>query len=237
MAKYPTIFTSGKVGTVICYEWKGMPCVRSMPAHVRQTKNTKAAAKRFGHAKTISRLLREGMETLVPDYRAAELMYRVDNAAAEWLKQADPDHPGPVTGSLNGLELNVESELRYRLKNNITVDWDTPGKVIVQIPAMDLFESVAAPSGTVMLQLRISATGCMVQERDRWETKTATIDIPFEAGMQGARSVELPYRLKQGCLSIVAVSLVYFKKKRDEAEEVKEQRWLPARIVSAYYGK
>jgi hypothetical protein len=177
------------------------------------------------------------METLVPDYRAAELMYRVDNAAAEWLKQAGPDQPGPVTGSLNGLELNVESELKCRFKKNITVDWDTPGKVIVQIPAMDLFESVTAPSGTVMLQLRISATGCMVQERDRWETKTATIDIPFEAGMQGARSVELPYRLKQGCLSIVAVSLVYFKKKRDEAEEVKEQRWLPARIVSAYYGK
>lgn len=85
MARINKIFASGTIANVIFYELHGKPCARSRPARVRQTTATKGAANRFGRAKTASRLLRQALAGLIPEYRSRALMYRADAGLLAWI--------------------------------------------------------------------------------------------------------------------------------------------------------
>lgn len=80
MGRLTKVFASGTIGNVIFYERLGTACARSKPATVRQTGATQAAAEVFGRAKRVSRQLREGLNGVLPNAKAREVMYVTDKA-------------------------------------------------------------------------------------------------------------------------------------------------------------
>src|SRR5665213_3254549 len=70
MGKQTNIKLRGTVENIIYYQWKGIHCIRTVPARVRQTKATKKAATDFGMAVKSSAVARSMFSKLMPQQPA-----------------------------------------------------------------------------------------------------------------------------------------------------------------------
>src|SRR5215470_17450232 len=125
MAKQDGVFTNGRVGNLIYYRWRGIPCVRTVPDRVRQTKATRQSAKVFGRAVELSKGIRSFLSPCLPNYKGKEVMYTMNAALLSWLRQEKPEEHI----SFVGLEFNEKSTMTSKLKQQPLVDFSKKGKV------------------------------------------------------------------------------------------------------------
>src|SRR5665213_1153418 len=97
MGKQTNIKLRGTVENIIYYQWKGIHCIRTVPARVRQTKATKKAATDFGMAVKSSAVARSMFSKLMPQQPAGRsVIYKVDGAFRQWLQGNPLKDPAPV---------------------------------------------------------------------------------------------------------------------------------------------
>jgi hypothetical protein len=233
MARQKKIILSGRVSNIIFYEFRGIACARTRPARVRQTKATKSSAKQFGKAVRMSRVLRSGLDFILPDPRDKSMMYRLNNALLQWLLQTKPG--SKLTTDLpfiSGFEFNEESLLTSRLKLSLTIGWTTRGKIIVDLPEFVPVRDIAAPAYTKRVHLKIAVTGCSVDDLTAVpRSETTIVDMEYNDKPIAAKRIGLPFTVRAGEIAIVAVGLNYEAAKKGIVQLVNDKRWLPVGIA------
>jgi hypothetical protein len=239
MARQKTNNLSGKVANVIFYEFRGIPCARSSPVKVRQTKATKASAEQFGKAVSIASMLRSGLHTLLPDVKDKDMMYRFNNALLQWLRSSKTDKSTIATELpfINEFQFNEKSALDTRLKLPLTIDWKTPGKIILTIPRLNPERLIVAPADTQTVNWQIRVTGCTLDIGKFTGNYSTGFDMEYGSSFIPAQQVQLPFVIKPASITVVAVGLKYTATKKGTFQVIEDKRWLPAGIVGACYGK
>jgi hypothetical protein len=239
MAKQDKIFLSGQVGPVIFYEYRGIPCARSQATKVRQTRATKNSAKQFGKAVHIAKMLRAGLGSLLPDAKDIDMRYRFNNALLQWLRNDMPANGSADTDLpfIDSFEFNKESELSGRLKLPLSIDWTKPGTILLTIPRLDPAQVITAPAYTQTVHWQITVTGFSMSKDEVTESYSVKMDMDYNKGFIATKQLSLPFVLKPGDITIVALALKFSAEKKGTVQVITDKRWLPAGIVGACYGK
>jgi len=226
MAKQDGAYTNGRIGNLIYYKWRGIPCVRSVPDRVKQTKATKQSAKHFGRAVQLSRCLRAYLSPCLPDHKSKPVMYAMNAALMSWFRQEQPmaEHISFV-----GVEFNEKSTLASKFRQQPAVDFSKNGKIVISFPELRIPEDIVAPSNTTSVRIGLAAVGCMFPGFNPTGVTSESIEIPYKQGALPAMKKELA--CKPGSLNVVAMCLRY--KTKNSEMEITEQRWMPAAIIAA----
>ena len=234
MALQKTVFVTGKLANIIFYEFRGTPCGRTMPAKVRQTKATKASAKQFGKAATLSKLLRQLLTPVLPDPLNKKMMYRLNATLAKWLR-SDKSNAG--LSHLEGFEFNVEALIKEIVRKSISIDWTTKGKVILKMPDLVPVRDIAAPFNTRELHWQIMVVSITHKERPSIRNSyTSSINMAYDSEPRAAENLSIPFIINSGDLTVVAVALQYTSERKGELVIVGDKRWKPANILGLYCG-
>src|ERR1700733_5839220 len=89
MAIHPIDFPSGKVGTVVFYEFRGKSVSRSHQPVVKRSEASKLTSGNFGKLSKASRILRELLLPVLTFQKDASIHGRRTGAMMRWLKQTD----------------------------------------------------------------------------------------------------------------------------------------------------
>jgi hypothetical protein len=227
----------GAVGNVIYYEFRGIPCVRARPGSIKQTKNTKESAKRFGMASSMAASLRYGLESFTPIDKKREIQSRLVKVILQWLQHDPPGTKGLFNGLslIKGFEFNEDSPLSALLKVAIEVSWNDKERIIIKIPALVPSRDISAPAKTQKVFWKIFAVRCTIDYPSvRQDVESSEFEMPYNDNAINARLIELPVALQKNQLGIVAISLAYSVKKIGWKPS---SAWLPAAIVDAAYYK
>lgn len=236
MALQHKIFVSGSIGPVIFYERNGVPCARAKPTKVRQTKATKAASKEFGKAVRYSRILRDALQGIIPFPKDKSVMYRLNNALLDWLRASKDDHEVRIRLAkyFEKFEFNKESELSYRLRKNPLVSFETPGIILVNIPAFLPKSDIAAPNNTRSVAWEITAVSCNTNSELPWRYSTR-LEMNYDTNPIPGQEIKIPFKINSNDLVLVVISLKYTAMRNEKLAVVSEPRWLPAGVVAATY--
>jgi hypothetical protein len=236
MASQKNNVLSGMVGNVIFYEFRGVQCIRVRPARVKQSKATKISAGQFGQASRISRLLRSGFHELLADTKEKNMMYRLNKVLLQWLRNGNPANSAQGFSFIDQFQFNEKTSLAEKLKLPLTLDWEQPGKIIVNIPKLLPSRDIAAPAGTGTVQWQIAAVSCTIADRSELAGYSVrTIDITYNDNLVPANKIELPIVLKAGHLTVVSLALKYKVVKNGNSILVNDARWLPVGIIGTKF--
>ena len=241
MARVSKNNLKGPLGNLVFYESRGLSLARRRPDRVKQTKATKSAAKDFGRAVRYSRLIRDSLTGLI-DPKDKPMMYRLNNELLQWLRESKGD--GPMMSQhilrLEGFEFNEDCFLRRRLKVEPVVDFNTSGKILVNIPAMKPSPDIIAPRDTESIEVNIMALRCNTRGKpaiytDPPEEYMLVHNINYNNTPIPTQQLELPFRSIPGDIVLVVMGLKYFMMKQNKLVQVVEKRWLPAGVVGVSY--
>lgn len=239
MAKTGAIPLKGKISNLVFYEFRGIPCVRTTPSKVRQTKATKASAKIFGMAVSMSASLRWGLKSFLPVDKGRKIMYRLNTALLQWLKLYEPEADRGLSTDLkeiNEFEFCEDCSIFLRLRVRAQVDWSKSGPAVIRIPALIPTRDIAAPAGTQAVLWSIALASCTVSESSTARQQAAiNFETPYNEEKIATRQIELPFKLNPGELAIAAVSLQYRIAKGSGSSIVSNPKWLPSGIVASAY--
>jgi hypothetical protein len=171
MARKKQIEFTGRIQNIILYRWRDNTCMRIMPATVKQSVATKNAAADFGKACSISKVLRKALAPLLMDYKEETMRYRLNTVLMKWLRVYDPVIPASDLPFIRQFSFSKPGYLNS-VKKYASTDWQQPGKLIVDLHALNLPADLPAPKNTrsVLFQ-RFSA------KRRRKVTGTEVIKI------------------------------------------------------------
>ena len=242
MATQKGKFFSVLIGNYILYELNGVQCVRSKPARktMKQTRPTKAAAKQFGRASSMSARLRSGLSLLLQDINQGDVMYRFNHVMQQWLQNGSPG-TGTATGGfsfIDRFQFNSKTSLAEKLVVPLSVDWDQPKKIVISIPKLVPTRDIGAPAYTETVQWMFAMASCTVQQHSSlvWQNQN-TIEMKYTEKAIAADKIELQTRLKPGELSVVALSLRYIITAKGKTVVQGDEQWMPAGIIGSYYAE
>jgi len=235
MGKQRKNLISGNDGRVIYYIVNGEGRTRSMPKEVRRSKATQKSAGHFAKAVRLSAAIRGGLASLLPESKGRDMINRVNNACNQWMHDpnADLSIPEGELPYLYQLQFNAKTALTARCKFPLVVDWTTPGVATLVLPQMKPVQHFSAPAGTTTVHMRVGITGCTVKKWEETEGYLAALDIPYTNGLIPVQSIQLPYTPGPGHIWLVAVALTYTVMIKGRQRRLKQQRWMPAGVVSA----
>lgn len=231
MARQKQIILSGALANLIFYESWGKAHVRTKPVKVRQTKATKTSARKFGKAVRISRVLREGVSPILPDYKNRKLMHRVNDVI---MQTVSDQFPWDVS-LMNGFEFYDDRSFAGEFKVSLSIEW-TKKNVIIHIPEFIPIKDIIAQRTTKTVQLKLAATGCGLKDMTLTDSHSTTIDIAYNKEKVPAQKVIFPFITKSNSLSIVAGILKNGVNKENTTSAKPGRQWNPAGIIGAYCG-
>lgn len=237
MAKQIGTYFIGRRGPVIGYMWKQIPCLRSVPVNVKQSKATKQSAKKFGRSKTIAKHIRHAVPSLLPDTKDRKMMQRLENAVYRWLLF-------PLTRSSNGyraihqlndISFHEEQELTARLGFQFSIDWLQPGGITINIPALLPAQQVKAPAHTVFVDMQFGALCCDLESYITGSRLSGPVRIDYNSDPLPAQQVVLPLDLTANSLALIGVRIKFIVQGADGTREVDDKAWMPAGVIDAIY--
>jgi hypothetical protein len=235
MARIKKVYLSGKIGNRIFYTVNGITYSRAIPKKVTQTEATKKSATQFKRANKISRALRVGL----PDVFAPkdkEVMYRANTAVYAALRKVDDEFVITDIRPIEKLQFNKKATLGSRIRININVDWDNPGKVVITIPSFVPTESISAPATTRTLHWTITLTGFTVDKYSNHTcSHTFTTDISYNETAVQEQVLEIPYIIWPGNMYIVALNMQCDTSRYGKPVKVKDMVWLPSGVIGVCY--
>ena len=244
MARQKRIILSGRIANLIFYEYKGIPCARTVPEKVRQTKATKASALQFGLITRISKDLRASLYGFVPNSKDLAFMHKVNSQVRDWLnnrkgKKARKNAGLPL---VNWIEYNEDSLLENRCPLKLEMDWSVEGKVRITIPAVNPRQQLSAPQGTHTIHYRFALGGCEVAKEKPVKQKMVQVELPYRNEIIPAQTVTLPANFNSDTLAILAMDINYEKAQKAKEVSIISQRlmiadkaWTPCAVIGSYY--
>lgn len=237
MARQINPHLTGSIGNFVYYLFRGKPCVRSKPKRIKQTKATKESAIRFGKAVRISRTLRVGLDGILTDPKDHQMIVRLNTAILHWIRTEKSKTYQTELPFIQKFQFNEEALLSEKLNIEMAISWNTPGKIIIEIPKMDPLKTIYAPAGTQMIRLEIIATGATVEDGTSIGSYNTQVDIMYKAGVLSEQEIAIPFKLRTGSITVVGLRMKYIKAKQTWTKGVADKRWLPAAIIGGCYGK
>ena len=229
---------TGRIANLIYYTWRGIPCIRTMPNKVRQTKATKARAKDFGLAARYSAQWRAVFADLHPLPGDRQVMYRLNNIFMQWLRV--PDQKERVKPEnceqLAGFEFNEKSRLKGRVKKYPVVDVSQKDKIVVTMPSLNPVSDIVAFTQTDKLRWTIVVAGINIAGRHENDPGlilplTETFEMDYDRKILSARIIEFPVKFNKGDLIGVGVKLQYLVKEQKRYKALTEERWCPSAMI------
>jgi hypothetical protein len=235
MGKQTNIKLRGTVGNIIYYQWKGIDCIRTVPARVRQTKNTKKAASQFGMAVKSAAAVRAMLRPVLPDAASRPMMYELDGAFRQWL-QGEPlsdDLPAENLPSFNQFSFNKEAR-PGKVSREVAVSRVNNKDLLVKMPPVNPARDITAPKDTV--QLAITFTVVVLPFGDPTEQKVITADfkLPYTESVVPEQDILLEGVTGLHNLTLVALSMRFYKSVNDGLP-INQMRWKPTVIVGSFY--
>ena len=236
MGKQSNIKLRCTVENIIYYQWKGIDCIRTVPAHVKQTKPTKKAATDFGKAVKSSAIIRSLFRPLLPEPANRSIIYKMDGAFRKWLK-ANPLDNTEVVNEItwfDGLSFNDSCDLQKVLKIKITINRTADGGLLLQWPPFNPVTDIKAPTGTRQLDVQCIITTLPMEQPEQAQCVETNFSIPYTDEIFPVQEVELPNVTRPHCLVLVGMAIRYFKDDMQN-KPVNILRWKPVGIVGSFY--
>src|SRR5258706_14110367 len=122
MGRQTNIKLRGTVENIIFYQWKGIHCIRTKPAHVKRVPVAIKNSGIFGMSVKSSAVLRRLLKSLLPDPRDRKMMHSLDGAFRQWLNTEPLACTEPVDDipAFNGFSFNLKKGLDWYLKVDIS---------------------------------------------------------------------------------------------------------------------
>ena len=229
MGKQTGIVLSGTYGGIIYYSWKGIPCTRRAPVKRKQTEKSKRTSKTFGEAIRLSKLLRIGLEPMLPVAGKRWLMYRMNKLLQDLpgeLYRGDTLPAGELQGARHFL-LTEHSDFQKLFGISITVLWQPGQKVIIRLPLFVPTQCIKAPPGTNALRLKFMLLDCNTKNISVNDPVLSTLELPYQDKIIEARELEMDLQGFPSQILILAVSIRYIS----SAGIIEKIKWMPAMIV------
>jgi len=227
---------SGIVGPVVVYKLNGQDIMRARPRRFKQTKATRAAAKQFGLASTISAKLRQQIYKSLEGITQQSMRYRFNKAIQEWLRNGKPGRGSAIGFSpLEQFQFNEKTSLGEKLKAQVSIDWTRAGKVILNIPVMVPIRDIAAPPTTESIQWILEVSSISLDSPGSTRNDRIDLDIKYTDKSLNAQTHERRFPLKPGELTIVVLALKYTVNKNGDKKILNDEKWLPAGVIGSYY--
>lgn len=233
MAKITRVFASGSLGNLVFYEWKGKLVVRTRPARVRQSAGTVNESSLFGKAKTISRILRQGLAPVLGNPADRQAMYILDAALRQWLKKESLTEEAATT-PLEYLDLRKNTSFQAMFRKPVASNWSPARKLMVTIPALELPRDIVAPPDTTEVCLKLALAGCRLRDFSTLPGSSTEIQMNYESGNLPARELELEFEPEPGSIYVFAAGLQYKREGRQEGKALGEE-WTPVAIIDSGY--
>lgn len=238
MAREVIINMRGKFKNVIFYKRGDKYYGKSVPARVRQSRQTKINSGRFGTAVSVSKSLRHAWRSLLPNPKARDTMYRLNNAVYQWLLK-DPDLKRlglqPVH-NLKTLSLNGDYGFYSTRHVDCVVDWANDDSIKISIPAVNPVKTMKeVPPGAASITLQMAVVSCRLSNAVVMENKYSSFEFPYSDEELAAQEITVPFTKTPGSLIIVAGFLQYQLKENATIKGKNPLQWMPAGIVDAVY--
>ena len=232
MAKTTAVHLKGKVEGLIFYERAGRSYVRTAPSRVRQSRATKASARRFGMAASMSAALRKGLATTFPELQQWKHTHPLNTALLNWLREKESGSRPTSSTSLDRFSFNKSHSLYSRLSKAVRVEWSKTGVLEIRVPALTPIEDIDAPARTRAVYWKIAAASCTVRNPSQIGYLAGTnFEMPYQNKPIVARQIEFAFPLKPGELAVVAIGLEYQVENKGRISKMADPRWLPLNIV------
>ncbi len=192
MARQTGTKISGTFGNVIYYKWRTGYYLRIKGNTGKQALVAQKQAMVLGLASNLSARIRKAAVPIIGIRTDRKLMYRLNNALQQWLRNSDLKKMKAVEkiSSLNGF-------IFYG--NPIDSYFATAVSVKRKAAAVSLY--LPPPAGNDFA-FQVIAISCSPENRDdtkTYETKISTVGTP--------QKVDLPLELREGCLTVVILSM------------------------------
>lgn len=189
---------TGKIDRLIGYNYKGKPCVRSMPENVNQSEFTKLASTDFGTASKAGKLVRYALKQELSIRHDNDLTNRLNSRLMKVLYAGDQQRGNrhfkrKTLDLLTGFKLNDHTELGKLLPFKPGVVQDKKS-LRIAIPAIEAGNILHAKN-TTHIEIKAIATGVNFNEGGyqqavsdavmidlRMPSEATELVLPFKAG-------------------------------------------------------
>ncbi len=185
---------TGRLGNIIAYKRNGKHCLRTVPEKVRQTANTRRAAKRFGAASRKGALIRHAITPHLDVHTDHALVNRLNSLI---LQAGTHNHAAMVKFRFNGYTgINTHINARPVFKD---------GKL--HIPAQQFKASAKAER----LEIKVIATRIDFNTHTITGSDTAMLNIPLKGRYQYFEGADMQVNVPGKGTLVVVVQVQQFK--------------------------
>jgi hypothetical protein len=214
----------------VFYTWKGKPVIRCHPGFIKQTRATKNAARMFGKASAISRVIREALKEILPDCKDISMRLRLNASILATLRANGSEPVGRISSLIESFEFNENYRLVSRLKKYPTTEWSENEKLTIHIPEWNVLHDIQVPVGTTKVYVCIILTGCCMDEIKPIKLQEKMIVVDYVDHIIPAQIIDWHFE-KGNSLVIPVVSLRY----EADGRMNEDVRWRPVGVVGSKF--
>ncbi len=235
MGKQTNIKLRGTVDNIIYYQWKGIHCIRTVPARVRQNANTKKAASLFGVAVKSASVVRALLKPVLPGTTDRAVIYALDSAFRKWLHTNPLDYTEAAEGLPEFKDFTFNKEAAPgKLYRVVMLSRANDSDLLIKLPGLNPARDLTAPRGTRHLGIQFMAAVVTVDMPGGAKCIEASISLPYDDVTVPAQEILLTDVTGLECLVLVVMAVRYYKS-GDETMPVNQVRWKPTAIVGSFY--
>jgi hypothetical protein len=236
MARVTDVFMSGTVGNMVLYRRMDKNCARIKREGIQQTAATKMRSENFGIASRVSGNLRKGLCAAIPIPTNRSMQSRFSGAIAKWLclSNADTLPSCDVVPYINGFQFTNGDSFSEQFRVPVSVSNET-NLITVSVDDFVPVKKVFAPAETVMLELVIAVSACMLKTGIPVGGGVQRIQVPYNEKAITGQALQFRMPLPAGSLIITAAWLQYFVVKTNRISRSENPAYMPAGILNAKY--
>ncbi len=222
---------------VVIYYIYGKQVMRSKPATLKQTTNTKRTGKAFGKTSSLAATILQAMDALVPFREKREPYNTFFKALVNWLhaENSNPQQPMKDSSWLKDVRFVKECSVETRLNVDYEISYGNSNDVVIHLPAFVPRNSITAPPGCSSIELKMMAVSCKPKTGTMLGQALETITIAYNKNTHAATAVTLNVPMPADSLTVVAFELKYDNIVWSAATRKADRRWMPAGIVGSWW--
>ena len=238
MAVQKGLFLVGTYDGLIYYRRsEGLYCVRRVPAEVRQSAATKAAAADLGTKSRSASLIKNAFGPLIGSNKDKRMWSRLLTAVGKVMEADTSDAKGKRCvphGNLDflaGFQFNAEAETGKVLKVQPEADFSQAGKAGFRLPELVPQRDMRVPKGADTVVISCQAAVLDFAEFSSEVSAAGEIIIPYTDALYPARYLQFDYEAEAGNAAILAFAVNFFKKNGNFLMPVVDNRFQAAVIA------
>jgi hypothetical protein len=222
---------------VVLYYIYGKQVMRSKPAKLKQTTNTKKAGKAFGKTSALAAAILQAMDAVVPFREKREPYNTFFKALVGWTnaEKSNPQQPMKDSSWFKDVRFVKECGVETRFKADYEISYTNNNEVAVHIPAFVPNDSITAPPGCNSIEVLMMAVSCKPKTGEVLGQDFATLPIAYNKNTHAATDTRLNVPMPADSLTLVAFALKYDNIVWNAATRKADRRWMPAGIVGSWW--